>query len=50
MKQLVVWNEDEIQVTMPAQSTEELVEQLNNGSLTGEQLLALISGILKVKR
>jgi hypothetical protein len=41
-------NEDEmVKVTMPAQSTEELVEQLNNGSLTGEQLLALISGILK---
>ena len=40
-------NDDEqVKVTIPAQTPEELAAQLNNGTLTKDQLLLLISGIL----
>ena len=40
-------NDDEqVKVTMPAQTPEEIAAQLSNGTFTKEQLLAFISGIL----
>jgi uncharacterized coiled-coil protein SlyX len=40
-------DDENVNVTMPAQTPEEIAAQLSNGTLTEEQLLALISGILK---
>jgi len=39
-------DDETVNVVMPSQTAEEIVAQLNNGNLTKEQLLALISGIL----